>query len=454
MTINSSITSGQRVVAVAALLATSVFTASARAQGALTLGDAARMAATQNTSLDIVRARVAQADARVKQQQASLYPDVSAFVQQAQRTTNTATFGFAFRDATTGQYLFNPDGQLLGPIPQTDARFRVSQTLYDAAAFARVKAARLSSAATAADLHSVAEGAAAMAALAYIRVVRAEAQLGARVADSILAADLERIARDQLTAGSGIALDVTRAQSQSANVHVQLIGARGDRDRARLELRRALNLAPDAPLALADSLGGLPVDAHAVDEAAMIARALDQRADLQSIKAQEEAQRSQTKAIRAERLPTVSAVGDEGALGKSWAHPISTYTWALQVSLHPFDGFRREARLQEQTAVANELSARDRDVRTQATLEIRTALVDLAATREQAAAVTERLRFAEQEVSQAQERFRAGVAGNSDVITALLSLNQARTLRNDALAAYQSSRIALARATGQLQQIP
>lgn len=441
-------------VGIAVLLTATLFTQHVHAQAALTLGDAARMAAKQNTSLDIVRARVAQADARVVQQKASLYPDVSAFLQQAQRTTNTATFGFSFRDATTGQYLFDPNGQLLGPIPQTDARYRVSQTLFDASAFARVKAARSASAATSADLNSVAEGAAATAALAYIRVIRAEAQLSARLADSTLAADLERIARDQLTAGAGIALDVTRAQSQSANVRVQLIGARGDRDRARLELRRALNLSPDAALVLADSLGGLAVDANTVDEGAVIARALDQRADLQVIKAQEEAQRTQAKAIRAERLPTVSAVGDHGALGKDWAHPIGTYSWALQVSLHPFDGFRREARLEEQTAVAHELEARDRDVRTQATLEVRTALVDLAATREQAAAVTERLRFAEQEVSQAQERFRAGVAGNSDVITALLSLNQARTLRNDALAAYQSSRIALARATGQLQQIP
>ncbi|MGV3708900.1 MAG: TolC family protein [Gemmatimonas sp.] len=439
--------------AIPLVVALTLFTRSLSAQ-ALTLGDAARLAARQNTSLDIVRARVEQADARVTQQKASLLPDVSAFLQQAQRTTNTATFGFAFRDATTGQYLFDPNGQLLGPIPQTDARYRVSQTLFDASAFARVKAARTVSNATASDLNTVAEGAAANAALAYIRVVRAEAQLSARLADSTLAADLERIARDQLTAGSGIALDVTRAQSQSANVRVQLIQARTDRDHARLDLRRALNLTADAPLVLADSLSGYAIEAASTDESAIIARALDQRPDLQAIRAQEEVQRSQAKAIKAERWPTLSAVGDHGALGKDWAHPIGTYSWGVQLSLHPFDGFRREARLEEQTAVAKELEARDKDVRAQATLEVRSALLDLAATRDQAAAVTDRLRFAEQEVSQAQERFRAGVAGNSDVITALLSLNQARTLRNDALAAYQSSRIALARATGQVTQIP
>ena len=220
--------------AAAALLTATLLSGYTHAQGALTLGDAARMAAKQNTSLDIVRARVAQADARVVQQKASLYPDVSAHLQQAQRTTNTATFGFSFRDAATGNYLFDPHGQLLGPIPQTDARYRVSQTLFDAAAFARVKAARSASAATSADLNSVAEGAAAMAALAYIRVIRAEAQLSARSADSVLAADLERIARDQLAAGAGIALDGCDNRIRSVSYACPLGVAAGGRVGAQM----------------------------------------------------------------------------------------------------------------------------------------------------------------------------------------------------------------------------
>ncbi|MEP6779934.1 MAG: TolC family protein, partial [Gemmatimonadaceae bacterium] len=178
------------------------------------------------------------------------------------------------------------------------------------------------------------------------------------------------------------------------------------------------------------------------------------RADVRALRAQEAAHALQIKAIRAERLPTLSAVADQGALGKDWTHPISTYTWGLQVSVPIFDGFRRSARIEEQEAISSEYDAREKDIKSQATLEVRSALVDLAATREQVAAVSDRLRFAEQEVAQAQERFRAGVSGNSDVIQALLSLNQTRTLRNDALASYLSSRVALARATGGITQIP
>ena len=119
-----------------------------------------------------------------------------------------------------------------------------------------------------------------------------------------------------------------------------------------------------------------------------------------------------------------------------------------------FDGFRREGRVQEQVANARETEARLRDLREQSALDVRAALLDLAATREQLDAVRERLAFAEQEVAQAQERFRAGVAGNADVISALSSLNAARTLRNDVLAAYQSARVSLARAVGEVRQLP
>ena len=56
-------------------------------------------------------------------------------------------------------------------------------------------------------------------------------------------------------------------------------------------------------------------------------------------------------------------------------------------------------------------------------VEVRTALLDLASAREAVAATRERVQLAEQEVSQASERFRAGVAGNADVFTASISLN-------------------------------
>ncbi len=436
-----------------AFVAAPIAAAPLLAQSALSLGDAARLAAKQNGGVDIARARVAQADARVVQRRGALYPDVVAAVQQASRTINSATFGFAFK-GPDGKPVLNPNGQLLGPVPTVDLRYRITQPILDFASIARWRAAQSATVAASAEVNAQAEGAAASAATAYVRAARAAAQLAARVADSVLAADLLRIARDQLQAGVGIALDVTRAQSQLAATRAQLIAARNDRDRGLLELKRILGIALDAPLVLTDSLASLPVDAALPDEAAALTRAFSARADVRSLQAQQDAAQRAQSAIRWERTPQLGLSFEQGQIGKSMNHLLPTYTWGLQLAVGLFDGHRREGRVQEQAASSRELDARLSELRAQSALDVRAALLDLSAAREQVQAASERLGLAEQEVAQAQERFRAGVAGNADVITALLSLNQARTLRNDALAAFQGARVSLARATGAVQQLP
>ena len=87
-------------------------------------------------------------------------------------------------------------------------------------------------------------------------------------------------------------------------------------------------------------------------------------------------------------------------------------------------------------------------------VEVRSAIIDLASARDQVAAARERLRLGQQEYAQAQDRFRAGVAGNADVVTASLALNSARNLLIDALAAYQTARVQLARAEGTATALP
>lgn len=419
----------------------------------VSLGDAARLAARQNGAVEVARTRIAAADARVLQRRGALMPDLAAGIQQASRTTNTATFGFSFRDAQ-GRPLLNPDGEIIGPVPTVDLRYRIQQPLVDLGNYAKWRAAQSATAAVSADVTAQADIAAASAAMAYVRAARADAQLSARTADSALAADLLRIARDQLQAGVGIALDVTRAQSQLAGIRAQLISARIDRDRATLELKRTLGMPLDAALSLRDSLDALPVESTIPDERAALTLAAEDRADIRALKAQESAQQRSLSAIRWERSPQLGLVVDHGVIGKNWEHLLPTYTWGVQLSVGLFDGFRRDGRAQEQIAATREVEAKLKDLRAQSALDVRGALLDLAGTREQLDAVRERLSLAEQEVAQAQERFRAGVAGNADVISALLSLNQTRTLRNDALAAYQSARVSLAKAVGRVQELP
>jgi len=118
------------------------------------------------------------------------------------------------------------------------------------------------------------------------------------------------------------------------------------------------------------------------------------------------------------------------------------------VSVPILDGFRREARLDEQDAVVRESQVREGDLRRQIAAEVDAALLDLASAEAQQAVAREQLRLAESELSQSRERFKAGVAGNIDVITAQAGLIRARDTEIDARFAAAAARIALARAAG------
>ncbi|HEU4586000.1 MAG TPA: TolC family protein [Gemmatimonadaceae bacterium] len=413
----------------------------------LSLGDAARLAGRLSASAQAARYRTAQAEARVTQTRAQLLPDISAGALGNGRSFNTATFGIPLPG-------FDPNGSVISGVNTVDFRGRASMNLLDFSAFGRIRGAKTAAEASSFSAESVAEEAATTAALAYLNAQRADAQLAARQADSVLADSLVSIAEAQLAAGVGVALDVTRARAQMASVHAQLIAARNARDRTRLALVRALGLPLGSPVNLADSLASLPVIDTLPNENGAIERAIANRPDVRAADAQLAAARQGVSAIKAERLPSLSAFGDEGWIGINTNHLLNTYDWGVQISVPIFDGFHREGRIEEQTAAVREIDVQRRDLRQQVATEVRTALLDLASARQEMDAARERLQLAEQELAQATDRFRTGVAGNADVITATLALNASRNLMIDALTNYQTARVALAHAEGSVTKMP
>jgi outer membrane protein TolC len=300
---------------------------------------------------------------------------------------------------------------------------------------------------------NAAEQAAGLAAQAYLRAARADAIVAARAQDSTLADSLLIIASAQLQAGVGVALDVTRARSQVAAVHAQLVSARGERSRSLLELLRVIGAPIDASITLSQGLESDLTDS-VPDEARAIETAMKQRPDIAAAGRSLDAARQEARAIRAEKLPTLEAFADDGAIGAGARHMLNTYTWGVQLSLPIFDGSKRNGRLNEQQAVAAQVDAQLRELEREVTVEVRSALLELGVARDQLGAARGRLSLAEQEYAQAQDRFRAGVSGNADVVMAALALNGARNGVIDAETAYQSARVSLARAQGTATQLP
>ena len=413
----------------------------------LSIGDAARIAARNSAPAQSAQIRIAEAQARARQSRASLLPSLNGSASQFTRTLNTASFGFSLPG-------LNPNGQIIGPFHVLDARAQMQAPLFDFGAFARYRAAGAAVTAITADATVASEQAGAQAALAYVQALRAEGDFRARSEDSVLAVDLLNVAQAQLDAGTGIALDVTRAEAQLASTRAGLISSRAARDRSLIALDRALNLPAHTPLVLSDSLGRVDSTATPTDEAAATELALRSRPDLKAALARIAAAKQSVSAIRAERLPTLSLIGDDGINGLSVHHMLNTYEYGVQVSVPILDGFRRSGRIQEQQGVVKDAQIQQHEIEQQAAADVSTAILDLRAAAQQVAATREQLRLSEQEVSQARERFRAGVAGNADVITALLQLTTARTAVIDAQTNFQTARIALARAQGIVTTLP
>jgi outer membrane protein TolC len=418
----------------------------------LTLADAAARAREKSLPVLGSNVRASAVEARVNQRRADLLPSLSGIAEANSRTFNTATLGIDFPTPPGQQPFFDPNGEVLGPVPTSDLRARVSQSIFDGAALARLRLARQQGSAARRETDQVGASAATQAAIAYVRVQRAEAVFEARAADSTLAAELLGIARETLRAGTGVALDVTRAESQLVGIRSQLIAARVERDKSRLELRRAINIDLNQPITIADPLDGGAIDLPT--DAAALATAERLRPELLVISEQLQSARLASRAIHAERLPTVAAVADNGFIGKNIGNNmLNTWTWALRVSVPVFEGGRRAAREHEQGYVEQELEARRSELLAQVSVDVRSALLDAASAGEEVSAAQERLKLAEQEVSQSRDRFTAGVSGNLDVTTALLALSGARTQLVDALANRQLARISIARSQGAISSL-
>jgi len=438
-------------VATAALVPASI-TAQEPDAYRLTLGDAARLAAERSTPVLEARARSESAQARVRGSTADLLPRIDADATQSARTFNTASFGFDFPTVPGVPSFFDPDGEVLGPVKGADLRARATVPLLDLEALRERRTSMANADAALAEEGAVADAAATTAARAYVVVLRARADVGAREQDLALAQELERVAQGLLDAGVGVAIDVTRAQAQVATIRAQLLASRHGADVAELTLRRSLRIPDGATLDLVDGLETLGVEAPPGEEAA-IDRALDARSDLSAAEAYRGAAQQTVSATRAGRLPTLTAYVDEGFYGRQWDNLLNTYSWSFRLSVPLFDGFDRSARVQEQEARVREIGYRIEDMEEQVVFQVRQALMDLDAAQEQADAAAERLRLAELEESQEEERLRAGVAGTADVVRAAQRLNEARTARLNALASVQGARVALAAATGNVTEL-
>jgi outer membrane protein TolC len=415
--------------------------AQAPAPQSLTLAQALALGRERGVSAALARINERVASARVHQRRADLLPSVTASGSATRQTLNLDEFGIPVASGVTD------------PFDLWRFQLRASQTLFDASVFTRLRAAKDSALAVGADARAVGELSAAAAGVAYLRALSTEETVRAREADSTVASELLAQARQLVQAGTSPAIDATRSETQLASVRTQLEIARNQRDRTRLDLARALDLPPETPLLLADSLsaaGGV----FASDADSAVAFALAHRPEVQAERGRTTVAERSLRAIGLEYVPNVSLGGAYTESGRQLSTLKGTYNIQLLLSIPLLDGFRRPARQQEQSARLEAQRLRLHDAEQQVATETRQALLDLSSADQQVTLAQERLRLAELELSQARERFAAGVAGSVETTTAEGGLVAARDGLIQARVSAAVARLSVRRALGVLDQTP
>jgi outer membrane protein len=408
----------------------------------LTLEQALQAAFAHQAELAIAQEQVIEADALTRAREAGLHPHLSLTAMQSELSINLAALGF--RPGILPQL----HTTLVGPYNNFDMRLHATQALYQPELAEQVQVSRSRTRQAALQARLVREHIASLVHIAYLATLRAELSLAAVQADAALADSLHKLARDQHRLGLGTGLDVTRAATRVATTQARLAAAEQACRSSHLRLQRLVGVPLTAVTPITGTLQpGLP-ELPSTPDALRIASA--QRLEKQLLAEQLRGDEHAVGAAAAARLPRVSLYGEYGLSGNTpTSNDLLTHSVGVGVELPIFDGGLSTSQTQAAQSRLRQDQLRLYDLEQQIELDVRTAFTELTSTQAQASAAAQALELAQRELKMTQDRYRAGLGDNLEVLAAQDSLSHARDLHLSALCLQQAARINLAAALGQ-----
>ncbi len=285
----------------------------------------------------------------------------------------------------------------------------------------------------------------------YLGGLRAAAEVQAAQSRQDLAKALFELAGDMQRNGVGTSIDTLRANVQFQHERQRLTEAQAQLSISLQGLRRLLSLDPDQPLELADTASFFETPAVTMDGS--LARAYEQRPELKAVASEIRSAELLKKSAQAERLPRLSLAGGWSYQGLTPGTSIPAFQYGGYVDVPLFTGGRIGAQVATRDIQVKTLTEVQRQVRDQVAYEVRTASTRLESARTEVEAANLGVQLSREGVAQAEDRFKAGVANNIEVITAQDELARANDNQISALYRYNQARADLARATGQMESL-
>jgi outer membrane protein TolC len=340
--------------------------------------------------------------------------------------------------------------RVLGPFNYLDVRAFLDQSVFNWNYIQKERAAAQSLKAAAYSYQDARELVVLITGNAYLEAIAEAARVETAEAQVRTAQTLYDRSVDQQKAGVSPAIDTLRAQVELQSRQQQLIVARNDFAKQKLALSRIIGLALGQEFILTDKAPYDMLVPPTLEES--LRRAYAARADYQAALAQARAAELSRRAASAELYPTFDLEGDFGDIGVNPGTSNGTFHVAGTLTVPIFQGGKTHADVLQAEAELRQAKARLEDLRGQIDNDVRTALLDLNAASDQVQVARSTVDLAEQTLTQAQDRFTAGVTDNLEVVQAQESVASAHENYISSLYAHNLAKVELARALGNAEQ--
>lgn len=408
----------------------------------LTLKEAVNIALKQNPQVAIANLNLAESQEDRNLARSGLLPQASFAANDKVTRGNV--------EALLGQKIPGFPGHI-GPFWTIQAGPNVSAPLFDLTLWDHWKAARELVNASSAEQTTARELNAQLVVSQYLGGLRASAAVKAAQSRLDLAKSLYDLAADLQKSGVGTGIDTLRANVQYQSEKQRFSEAETQLKVSLYGLSQLLNVDPQQPIELADETSFFETPAFTSDNT--LGQAFEARPELRSVISQIKAAELKKQAAAHQRIPKLSAGGGWSLQGVTPTSMIPAYTFGATVEVPIFTG----GRIQAETAVADielkKLAQSQQDLKNRIALEVKSSIAQLESAKVQVEAANLGVSLATEGIVQAQDRFKAGVANNIEVVTAQDDYARANDNQILALYRYNQSRADLARATGQIEAL-
>jgi outer membrane protein TolC len=230
----------------------------------------------------------------------------------------------------------------------------------------------------------------------------------------------------------------------------RLLAVRNDFELQKLSLVRAVGIPTGQEITLTDHMPSGTGTVPDMETALRVAN--ENRADLKRAMSLAQAAEYAIRSARAEMSPKLNFFGDYGTIGQSPIQNHGTYSITGSLTIPIFNTDHSKSDTQAALARFEQRRIELEDLQGRVEMEIRQAFLNLRSAQEQVRVAQSSLDLSHQQLDQAEDRFRAGIAGNLEVVQAQEAVALADETVISSEYALNISKAALARAMGTAEQ--